>query len=293
MVMKRDFRESSKYALLLLFLKISYQWKCTVLCIPFSSSCHGTFLMACFLWHRTSPGTRWTNLSVVTTGLPIHFPVLMVSAFTPAPDLYIISLFLLICFHRQNMLTSVFPKTFSVPSLSPPIYSSFLLFLPLCFSPFSLSFPLLIPSSSVCFSFSVSHTHGHNTHTHTFSEHPECVRGFSTCSGDTMMNKAGMFLHHRACVQCYWCCSFSQALWSAKLTLIYTTGVVKGMDFGVGETRVQILALSLLICVTWVKLLQLFLSLSLPSCRIGRLIALITQGYYKDGIKYVKNVAPC
>lgn len=231
-VMKRDFRESPKYALLLMFLKI-YQWKCTILCIPFSSSCHGTFLMACFLWHRTSPGTRWTNLSVVTTGLPIHFPVLMVSAFTPAPDLYIISLLLLL-FH-------VFPKTLSVPSLPPPIYSSFLLFLLLCFSPFSLSFPLVIPSSSVCLSLSVSHTHGHNTHTHTFSERPECVRGFSTCSGDTMINKAGMFLHHGACVQCYWCRSVSQALWSAKLTLIYTTGVVKGMDFGVWETWVQIL----------------------------------------------------
>lgn len=167
-VMKRDFRESPKYALLLMFLKI-YQWKCTILCIPFSSSCHGTFLMACFLWHRTSPGTRWTNLSVVTTGLPIHFPVLMVSAFTPAPDLYIISLLLLL-FH-------VFPKTLSVPSLPPPIYSSFLLFLLLCFSPFSLSFPLLIPSSSVCLSLSVSHTHGHNTHTHTHLVSVQSVLG--------------------------------------------------------------------------------------------------------------------
>ena len=158
---------------------------------------------------------------------------------TPAPAHQAMSLVLLTsCFHNQNTVTFIFPKT----DFSPSAHLFFLLFLPFSFLffPFwpSLPSPPLL-SSSKPLPLLLLHTHTH-THTHTFSEHPWCVRNYPRCTGDTKMNTVDKSCPHGALILHCLCCS-SWFFWpgsaAAALTLIHTMEVVKSMDFGLWETQ--------------------------------------------------------
>ena len=120
-----------------MFLKISCQWECAVSRMPSPPSSTGHSWQLVFLpWQRTSPSPpRWTDLSGVKPRLPVGFAAVTVAAaFTPAsPGL---------CFHNQNTLTSIFPKSI-FPTLFysvHPAFSSFLFLFPF------LPFPSLLPS---------------------------------------------------------------------------------------------------------------------------------------------------
>ena len=120
-----------------MFLKISCQWECAVSRMPSPPSSTGHSWQLVFLpSQRTSPSPpRWTDLSGVKPHLPVGFAAVTVAAaFTPAsPGL---------CFHNQNTLTSIFPKSI-FPTLFysvHPAFSSFLFLFPF------LPFPSLLPS---------------------------------------------------------------------------------------------------------------------------------------------------